>query len=75
MLPKEQKHQAFEKELKELLKKYKAEISIEEFRRPNLEHGEFKMVVDFAWDDESFEEYAKTGVFEQLVLGSFVDKD
>ena len=70
----EQRHQAFEKELKELLKKHKAELTLEEFGRGNWSPGEFKMVVEFDWDAVLCEQTG-SGTIDQLILGSFVDKD
>jgi hypothetical protein len=46
----EGKQEQFKKELKELLVKFKAELTIENFGR-NLADNE-KIVVDFDWDDD-----------------------
>ena len=65
-----EKQQLFLKELKELLKKHSAEISIEDFGRDYL-HDE-KIVVDFKFDESLFDEHL-TGIIPQLVIGSFID--
>lgn len=60
------KQKQFYKELKELLVKYKAELTMEEFGRNYSE--DWKIVVDFEFD-ESFFEKENTGIVPQLVLG------
>jgi hypothetical protein len=61
-----EKQQSFYKELKALLVKYDAELTIEDFGR-NWQTDE-KIVVDFNYD-ESFFEKGNTGIVPQLVLG------
>lgn len=61
-----EKQQSFYKELKALLVKYDAELTIEDFGR-NWQSDE-KIVVDFKYD-ESFFEKENTGIVPQLVLG------
>jgi hypothetical protein len=61
-----EKQQSFYKELKALLVKYDAELTIEDFGR-NWQTDE-KIVVDFKYD-ESFFEKENTGIVPQLVLG------
>ena len=66
----EERQQKFYTELKALLKKYKAEITIESFG-----HGynyENEIVVDFKFDESFFEEHG-TGIIPQLVLGTWED--
>ncbi len=55
-----EKQQSFYNELKNLLLKYDAELTIEE--------SDEKIVVDFKYD-ESFFEKENTGIVPQLVLG------
>ena len=61
-----EKQQSFYNELKALLVKYDAELTIEDFGR-NWQTDE-KIVVDFKYD-ESFFEKENTGIVPQLVLG------
>jgi hypothetical protein len=61
-----EKQQSFYSELKALLVKYDAELTIEDFDR-NWQTDE-KIVVDFKYD-ESFFEKENTGIVPQLVLG------
>ena len=63
-----EKQQSFYNELKALLVKYDAELTIEDFGR-NW-HSDEKMVVDFKYD-ESFFEKENTGIIPQLVLGRY----
>lgn len=65
-----EKQQQFHLELKELLKKYKAEICLEFFEQKYI--SEPKIVVDFKYDESLFEEH-NTGIIPQLILGSFED--
>ena len=61
-----EKQQSFYSELKALLVKYDAELTIEDFGK-NWQTDE-KIVVDFKYD-ESFFEKENTGIVPQLVLG------
>ena len=63
-----EKQQSFYSELKALLIKYDAELTIEDFGR-NWQSDE-KIVVDFKYD-ESFFEKENTGIIPQLVLGRY----
>lgn len=63
-----EKQQSFYNELKALLVKYDAELTIEDFGR-NWQTDE-KIVVDFKYD-ESFFEKENTGIIPQLVLGHY----
>ena len=66
----EQKQQAFHTELKALLVKFDAELSLE-----NLGVGwsnEFTIVVDFNWD-QKMSDTQNTGIIPQLVIGTFED--
>ncbi len=65
-----EKQEQFHKELKDLLAKYKAELTIEDFGRNYLE--DWKIVVDFKYD-ESFFEKEDTGVVPQLIIGRWAD--
>ena len=65
----EQKQQQFHIELKELLIKFDAEISIFDF---GMYRRDEKIVVDFSWD-EAMHEVHDTGVIPQLVLGTWMD--
>ena len=65
-----EKQQNFHKELKALLAKYNAELSIERETRGYYE--EQKMVVDFGYDESFFEKHG-TGIIPQLVLGEWED--
>lgn len=60
------KQEQFYNELKELLVKYKAELTMEEFGRNYSK--DWKIVVDFEYD-ESFFEKEGNGIVPQLVLG------
>jgi hypothetical protein len=66
----QEKQQEFHEELKALLLKYKAEISIENFGHGYIEEN--KIVVDFKYDESLFEKY-NTGIIPQLILGSYED--
>lgn len=66
------KQEQFYKELKSLLKKYKAELLIEDFGH-NYTIDD-KIVVDFKYDESFLEEYS-TGMVPQLVLGTFENGD
>jgi hypothetical protein len=61
-----EKQQSFYNELKALLVKYDAELTIEDFGR-NWKSDE-KIVVDFKYD-ESFFEKENNGIVPQLILG------
>jgi len=63
-----EKQQSFYNELKALLLKYDAELTIEDFGI-NWQSNE-KIVVDFKYD-ESFFEKENTGIIPQLVLGRY----
>jgi len=69
MTPKE-KQEAFDRELTQLLKKYNAEIVIENKTTCYSQH--YFMQVDFEWDESMIEEH-NTGVIPSLLLGSFKD--
>ena len=64
------KQEQFHKELKALLVKYKAELTMEDFGRNYSE--DWKIVVDFEYD-ESFFEKEDTGIVPQLILGRSSD--
>ena len=59
----------FKVELSELLKKYNAEITLEDFGIGYMRDE--KMVVTFGFDQKLYDRY-KTGIIPDLVLGSFV---
>lgn len=63
-----EKQKNFARELKALLDKYKAEISIEDFGRAYMRDE--KMVVSFQYDDSLYQEN-DTGMIPDLVLGTF----
>ena len=63
-----EKQQSFYNELKTLLVRYDAELTIEDFGR-NWQSDE-KIVVDFKYD-ESFFEKENTGIVPQLILGRY----
>lgn len=63
-----EKQQSFYNELKALLVKYDAELTIDDFGG-NWQSDE-KIVVDFKYD-ESFFEKENTGIIPQLVLGRY----
>jgi len=65
----EDKREQFQKELKALLVKYKAEICLERMYDGSWDEH---IVVDFDYD-ESFFEKEQTGIIKQLVLGRFFD--
>lgn len=65
----EEKQKNFHVELCELLKKYKAEITLEDFGR-NYMRDE-KMVVTFGYDETLVEENG-SGIIPDLVLGTYV---
>jgi hypothetical protein len=62
-----EKQEQFIKELNELLRKYNAELCIEDFGHDYSQ--DWKIVVDFQFD-ESLED---TGIVPQLKIGSFLD--
>ena len=64
------KQEQFHKDLKALLIKYKAELTMEEFGANFSE--DWKIVVDFKYD-ESFVEKEDTGIVPQLILGRWAD--
>lgn len=59
----------FKVELHELLKKYNAEITLEDFGREYMRDE--KMVVTFGFDHKLYDRY-ENGIIPDLVLGSFV---
>jgi len=63
-----EKQQSFYRELKELLVKYNAEITLEDFGW-DYSRDE-KIVVDFELDESFYEEH-NTGIIPQLILGSY----
>ena len=66
----EEKQQAFHTELKALLVKFKAELTIEKF---GWNWGDDdRIVIDFDWDQEMSDTH-DTGIIPQLVLGRWVD--
>ena len=65
-----EKQQNFYKELKQLLLKYDAEITIEDFGREYLPKEE--IVIDFGYDESLFDDNF-TGSIPQLRLGRFED--
>lgn len=67
-----EKQQAFHKELKELLLKYKAEITIEDFSSYPYYNPEEKIVINFDHDESFWEKY-QTGIIPQLILGRYED--
>ena len=64
-----EKQKNFRVELCELLKKYKAEITLEDFGREYLVYE--KIVVTFGYDETLYEENG-SGIVPDLVLGRFV---
>jgi hypothetical protein len=68
----EEKQQAFHTELKALLAKFNAELTIENFGRSWGWGNDDKIVVDFDWDEEMSDKHG-TGIIPQLVLGTFED--
>ena len=64
------KQEQFHKDLKSLLKKYDAEIAIEDFGHDYSVNE--KIVVDFNWD-EDLSNRINDGIVPQLVLGSGED--
>jgi len=69
----EQKQLQFHIELKALLVKFDAELTIENFGTNWGNWGDDdKIVVDFKWDEAMCEAH-DTGVIPQLVLGTWVD--
>ena len=64
------KQEQFHKDLKSLLKKYDAEIAIEDFGHDYSVNE--KIVVDFNWD-EDLSNRTNDGIVPQLVLGSGED--
>jgi len=67
MTPNE-KQQSLHTELRQLLKKYNAELWIS--YEQNIDEG--KMVVDFQWDEQMYQTH-ETGVIPQLNLGTYED--
>lgn len=66
------KQERFHKELKLLLKKYNAEINIEDFGRDYAVDA--KIVIDFHWDKDLYNRI-EDGIVPQLVIGSYLDGD
>lgn len=66
-----EKQQAFHKELKELLLKYKAEITIEDVS-PRVYNTDEQIVINFDYNESFYEEY-NTGIIPQLILGRYED--
>jgi hypothetical protein len=66
----EQKQQTFNTELKALLVKFDAELTIENFGRNWSD--DMKIVVDFNWD-QKMSDTQNTGIIPQLVIGTFMD--
>jgi len=64
-----ERQKQFHVELCELLKKYKAEITLEDFGRAYMRDE--KIVVTFGYD-ESLHEENGSGIIPDLVLGTFV---
>ena len=64
-----EKQKNFHVELCELLKKYNAEITLEDFGREYMRDE--KMVVTFGYDETLYEENG-SGIVPDLVLGTFV---
>ena len=62
----EDKHEQFKKELKALLLKYNAELTLENFGK-NWEYDE-KIVVDFTWDNDLCDR-TDNGSVPQWVIG------
>jgi hypothetical protein len=65
-----EKQQLFYNELKALLVKYGAELTIEDFGKNWV--SDEKIVVDFKFDESLFEK-ENTGIIPQLVLGRWED--
>jgi hypothetical protein len=65
-----EKQQAFHTELKALLAKFNAELTIENFG--NIWGDDDKIVVDFNWDQEMSDTH-DTGIIPQLILGRWED--
>ena len=63
------KQEQFHKELKDLLKKFNAEMMLEDFSK-NYWHEELKIVVNFYWDSKKEDEPTP-----QLVIGTYEDGD
>ena len=66
----EEKQQTFNTELKALLVKFNAELTLENFGRNWGD--EWKIVVDFNWDQEMSDKH-DTGIIPQLLIGTFED--
>ena len=64
-----EKQQDFKRELSQLLSKYKAEISLEDFGRAYMRND--KMVVTFGYDERLVEENG-SGIIPDLVIGTFI---
>lgn len=64
--------QQFHKELKQLLAKYKAELTIEDFGRDYMPYE--KMVVNFEWSEDFFNS-EDSGIIPQLILGTWENGD
>lgn len=67
-----EKQQAFHKELKELLLKYKAEITIEDVS-PRVYNTDEQIVINFDYNESLYEKYQTTGCIPQLILGKYED--
>lgn len=70
MTPKD-KRDNFEKELKELLDKYKAEIIIGDFGSGYSTNP--KIVVDFEYDESLFVIGNEIGLIPQLIIGTYIN--
>jgi len=66
-----EKQQSFHKELKELLLKYKAEITIEDVS-PRVYNTDEQIVINFDYDESLYEKY-NTGIIPELILGRCED--
>ena len=69
-----EKHTLFEKDLKELLKKHKAELNVEEFGASGHMPGNWEMVVDFDFDEDQHDKTG-CGLTDQMRIGTWIDKD
>ena len=72
MTNQEQRHEAFKKDLKELLIKHKAELVVEEFDARAYSPGTFEMVVEFDFDNSQPE---GDMFIADLRLGGCIDKN
>jgi hypothetical protein len=68
----EERKQEFEKDLKELLAKHDAEISLEEENSHGWERGPERMVVTMM---NKFDENGCTHEYAELILGRYASKD